>query len=76
MIKNWDTVVDSNLLKSGQQSRFKKGSKGRRKHMVSEQTRIMLRNRLKTEPMLSKLRESGTRLGRSGLGNIKRWKKE
>ena len=61
-------------LKLGAKTRFKVGSSGRTKDMVSPQTRKRLRDRLKQEPMNSVLRESGRRLGKSGLGNLARWK--
>jgi hypothetical protein len=75
LFDNAEICLNDNLLKKGEISRFKKGSKGRTKNQVSEQTRIMLRNRLKQEPMLSKIKESGKKVGLSGLGNQKRWKK-
>ena len=45
VMENYNTVVADNLLKNGVNSRFKKGDRGRTKEKVSEQTRIMLRNR-------------------------------
>ena len=41
-LKNYDKVIAVNLLKNGEATRFKDGSKGRTKDKVSEQTRIML----------------------------------
>lgn len=44
--ENYDLVVAKNLLKNGQQSRFKAGGRGRTKEQVSEQTRRQLVTRL------------------------------
>lgn len=41
-LENYDKVVGKNLIKKGESTRFKKGSKGRTKDQVSEQTRRML----------------------------------
>lgn len=76
VLNNADICINQNLLTGGKTHRFKKGSKGRTKEQVSEQTRIMLRERLKTEPMQSILKESGRKLGKTGAGNKKRWKGE
>ncbi len=74
VFEKYDVCVEKNLLENGKNTRYIKNSnRGRTKEMVSEQTRIMLRNRLKTEPMISILRESGKKIGKSGLGNKKRW---
>ena len=42
VVANYDNVVSNNLIKRGEPTRFKDGSKGRTKDKVSEQTRIML----------------------------------
>ena len=74
-LENYDTVIAQNLIKGGEKSRFVDGDKGRTKDQVSEQTRIMLRKRLKTPKMQAILKESGKKLGNSGLGNKARWNK-
>lgn len=71
--ENYDKVVVQNLNKKGQKSRFKKGDKGRTKDKVSEQTRIRLKERLKSPEMQKALKTNGKRLGETGLGNKKRW---
>lgn len=70
---NYDRVVVQNLNKKGKSTRFKKGDKGRTKDQVSEQTRIMLKKRLETAEMKEAMKKSGIKLGKSGLGNLKRW---
>jgi hypothetical protein len=72
-LENYDTVIAVNLTIKGQKSRFKNGDKGRTKEQVSEQTRIMLKERLKTPEMVEKMRQAGKVVGSSGLGNLKRW---
>ena len=42
VVRNYEVVVAQNLIKSGEPTRFKDGSKGRTKDQVSEQTRKML----------------------------------
>lgn len=42
VLENYDKVVSDNLIKKGENTRFKEGSKGRTKEKVSEQTRLML----------------------------------
>lgn len=74
-LENYDTVIAENLLKGGEKSRFKDGDIGRTKDQVSEQTRIALRKRLKTPEMINAMKKSGEKVGKSGLGNKKRWKK-
>lgn len=71
--KNYDKVVIKNLTKNGVKTRFEKGHKGRTKDKVSEQTRIMLKERLKKPEMINAMKESGRKLGNSGLGNKTRW---
>ena len=39
-LDNYDKSIKQNLLQKGSKTRFKKGSKGRTKDKVSEQTRI------------------------------------
>ena len=45
--ENYDVVIVENLLKKGKKTRFKKGSQGRVKEKVSEQTRRALVERIK-----------------------------
>ena len=45
--ENYDVVIVENLLKKGKKTRFKKGSQGRVKEKVSEQTRRVLVERIK-----------------------------
>lgn len=75
-LENRAIVIDKNLIEKGHKSRFKNGSKGRTKDKVSEQTRIALKERLKTPKMQKALKESGKKLGKSGLGNKARWNNE
>ena len=72
-LENYDTVIAVNLTIKGQKSRFKNGDKGRTKEQVSEQTRIMLKERLKKPEMIEKVSQAGQVVGLSGLGNLKRW---
>ena len=74
-LENYDKVIAKNLIKKGSTTRFSKGSKGRTKEKVSEQTRIALRERLYTPQMQEVLKESGRKVGNSGLGNKTRWNK-
>lgn len=70
---NYDKVIAINLTEKGKKSRFTEGSEGRKKEKVSAQTKLMLQERLKQPEMISKMRESGKKVGSSGLGNKKRW---
>lgn len=45
--ENYDVAIAENLLKKGKNTRFKKGSQGRVKEKVSEQTRRALVERIK-----------------------------
>jgi hypothetical protein len=73
VFENYDKAIKQNLLEGGSKSRYKKGTKGRTKEMVSEQTRILLKERLNEPKMKEVLKQLGTKLGKSGLGNLKRW---
>ncbi len=75
LFENYDKCVTKNLLNKCSKSRFKKGDQGRTKDKVSEQTRLMLRERLKKPEMIEAMKTSGEKVGKSGLGNKKRWKK-
>ena len=72
---NYETCIKQNLIKLGEKSRFNKNHTGRTKDKVSEQTKIMLRNRLKESYMVEVMKESGKLLGLSGIGNKVRWGK-
>ena len=74
VLDNFDRCVGQNLLKNGSKSRFKVGGPGRTKDKVSAQTRIRLKERLKTETMKESMAESGRKVGISGKGNEVRWK--
>lgn len=54
--------------------KLSKGHEGRTQDMVQEQTRLRLKERLKQPQMIEAMRKSGENVGKSGLGNIKRWK--
>ena len=75
MYENYDRCIKRNLTEKGSKSRFKRGSPGRTKDQVSEQTRKRLKDRLKEPGMIEKMRDSGRKVGLSGLGNKKRWSK-
>jgi hypothetical protein len=72
-LSNFDKCVSKNLIINGKKYRFVKGSEGRTKEKVSEQTKIRLKQRLKEDYMISAMKESGKKVGNSGLGNLKRW---
>lgn len=72
ILRNYDRCIKRNLAK-GKKYRFKKGDTGRTKDMVSAQTKKRLKERLKTPYMVKAMKESGSKLGKSGLGNKKRW---
>ena len=74
-LDNYDLVISQNLIGNGSKTRFVKGSKGRTKDKVSEQTRLSLKERLKKPYMVEALKKNGTRLGKSGLVNKKIWKR-
>lgn len=75
-LDNYEKCINQNLKIKGFKNRFKIGDKGRTKDKVSEQTRIRLKERLKDSKMIESMRLSGFKLGKSGLGNLKRWKNE
>lgn len=72
-LENYDKVIGQNLLNGGVKSRFTDGHMGRVKEMVSEQTRMMLKERLTKPYMKEAMKKAGEKLGKSGLGNKKRW---
>lgn len=75
VLENYDRCIKNNLEIKGVKSRFKKGSEGRTKEKVSAQTKARLKKRLKEPYMIKAMKESGSKLGKSGLGNKKRWNK-
>lgn len=72
---NYEKCISKNLISKGQKTRYNKDSEGRTKDKVQEQTRIRLKERLKEEKMVDAMKKSGHKVGKSGLGNLKRWKK-
>ncbi len=70
---NYDQCVASNLIEKGSESRFNNGNMGRTRDKVSAQTRARLKARLKEPYMVEAMKESGRKVGKSGLGNAKRW---
>lgn len=72
-LANYDLVIGRNLLIKGENTRIAKGSMGRTKDKVSAQTRIALKDRLKNPKMIDAMKKSGSQVGKSGLGNLKRW---
>ncbi len=73
VLRNSEKCIGVNLIQKGANTLFLEGSKGRTKEQVSDQTRIMLKERLKTPKMIEAMKSSGERVGKSGLGNKKRW---
>lgn len=71
--ENFDKCVDKNLISKGNKTRFKNRHVGRGKEMVSAQTKIRLKERLKEPYMVAAMKKSGLRVAKSGLGNLKRW---
>lgn len=74
VFENYDKCISSNLISGGSKSRFVLGDKGRTKDQVSEQTKCRLKSRLKEEYMVNAMTESGRIVGKTGLGNVVRWK--
>jgi hypothetical protein len=72
-LNNYEKCVQTNLLIKGAKSRFVFGDKGRTKELVSAQTKARLKERLKEPYMIDAMKKSGEKLGKSGLGNKKRW---
>lgn len=73
VLNNFETVVEKNLTKRGEQSRFKKGTEGRTSDQVSEQTKLMLADRARNSMTLETRKKRGREIGLSGKGNVKRW---
>jgi len=74
--RNYKTVVVGNLLQAGEKNRFKPGCAGRTKEMVSEQTRERLIYQAKNNLTPAARKELGRKLGESGAGNRKRWRRD
>lgn len=72
-LANYDKCIGKNLIHGGEKTRFSNGSIGRTRDKVQEQTRIRLIERLKQPQMIEAMRESGRKVGKSGLGNKIRW---
>ena len=64
---NYDICIKQNLTKKGSRTRFKAGHLGRTKEQVSEQTRLMLRERLKQPYMVQAMKKNGKRVGKLQL---------
>lgn len=74
-LNNYDKCIQRNLITKGVETRFNDGHTGRTKEMVSEQTRNRLKERLKQPYMVKAMKKAGEMVGKSGLGNKKRWGK-
>ena len=74
-LSNYDKCISKNLIVKGINTRKVKGDMGRTKDKVSAQTKKMLKDRLKKPYMIEAMKKSGTKVGKSGLGNLKRWGK-
>lgn len=75
-LKNYDKVIKKNLTEKGIKTRFVKNSEGRTKEKVSEQTKIRLKKRYtEDQKFIIAMKKSGSVVGKSGLGNKKRWSK-
>jgi hypothetical protein len=72
-LANYDNVIKKNLIEGGSKSRYKVGSKGRTKDMVSAQTRQMLQKHFASISSIDERKQQGKKLGESGLGNKARW---
>lgn len=72
-ILNYDKCIIKNLIINGTKTRKSNGDPGRKKDKVSAQTRLMLKERLRQPYMVESMKINGERLGKSGLGNKKRW---
>jgi len=68
--------VLENIIEGGKKTRYSKGHEGRTKDKVSEQERLRLSEQARTNISTEKRKELGTNLGKSGLGNQKRWSKK
>lgn len=75
-LENYDLVIAQNLINNGSKTRFIKGGQGRTKDKISQQTRLSLIERLKTPFMKEVLKKNGSNVGKTGLGNLKRWGNE
>lgn len=73
VLNNYEKVVEANLLHNGSKTRFKKGSEGRKREVVSQQTKIMLGERARNSMTAETRKQKGKEIGLTGLGNAKRW---
>ena len=74
-LSNYEKCIQRNLVIKGSDTRFNDGDKGRTKEKESEQTKIRLKERLKEPYMIDAMKIAGQKVGKSGLGNKKRWNK-
>ena len=72
-LANYDKCIGKNLIIRGKKTRFSDGHHGRTSDMVQEETRLKMVARLNTPTMKEAMRKSGEKVGKSGLGNKKRW---
>lgn len=72
-LANYDKCIGKNLIIRGKKTRYSKGHHGRTSDMVQEETRLKMVARLNTPKMKEAMRKSGEKVGKSGLGNKKRW---
>lgn len=71
-LANYNTVIEVNLKKRGEKTRFTKGHPGRSKEMMSMETLLRVSELGRNTPL--RLRKiNGQLLGKSGLGNKARW---
>ena len=75
-LANYNRCIENNLIIRGKRTRFSDGHKGRTSDMVQEETRLKMVARLNTPKMREAMRKSGEKVGKSGLGNKKRWNHE
>ena len=73
VIRHYDKVVAANLLENGKRTRITKGSKGRTRDQLCAQERNRLVTMHADALVVAAYRKSGQQLGKSGLGNKKRW---
>lgn len=71
--KNYGKVVEKNLIKKGEKTRYQNGDEGRTKDKLSHQELMRLKEWAKTNVEPERRKKIGSKLGKSGLGNLKRW---
>jgi hypothetical protein len=72
-LSNFQRCIKQNLIIKGTRTRKRTGDPGRTKDMVSAQTKAMLKEKLKNPKMVKAMKINGYKVGKSGLGNLKRW---